>query len=394
MPTDATRSGLVIYGATGFTGRQIAELAAQRMANQPARQPGALWTQPPMLAGRDTEKLRPLAKSLGLPFTAVALDDRPRLDALLSQRAFVINAAGPFSATAEPLAKACVRTRTHYLDVSGEFGSFRRVDDLNVDATQLGVMLMPGAGFVVAASDYLLAEIRDAMPAVRTVRVAVSTPSRLSRGSLATLLETTREGVAVRRAGGLTTVPVGQLERTFVFANKDFGPPVLCAAVQLPDLLSAHVTARTVENVETYAEADTLRRIWFQVTGVAAMGLQFDAVKRALRSQIARLPDTTALAEQDSARQVFVVEGEDAYGALTLRARFEAADTYAFSAWSAVTLAELAAERLRRTSSLPTGFRTPAGEFHEELRAALRHCDCALVSPLRAFGLGARRARR
>ncbi len=394
MPTPAARTGLVIYGATGFTGRQIAELAAQRWAQQPARRPGALWAQPPLLAGRDVEKLRPLAESLGLPCEAVALDDRKRLDAVLSQRAIVINAAGPFSATAEALAKACVRTRTHYLDVSGEFGSFRRVDDLNVDATQLGVLLMPGAGFVVAASDFLLAEIRDAMPDVRTVRVAVSTPSRLSRGSLATLLETTREGVAVRRAGGLTTVPVGQLERAFVFADEDFGPPVLCAAVQLPDLVSAHVTARTVENVETYAEADTLRRLWFQVTGVAAMGLQFDSVKRALRSQIARLPDTTTLSDQSSARQVFVVEGEDAYGALTLRARFEAADTYAFTAWSAVTLAEFAAERLRRTASLPAGFRTPASVFHAELREALHTCDCAVVSPLRAFGLGARRARR
>jgi short subunit dehydrogenase-like uncharacterized protein len=117
-------------------------------------------------------------------------------------------------------------------------------------------------------------------------------------------------------------------------------------------------------------------------------------VKRALRSQIARLPDTTSLSDQGSARQIFVVEGEDPYGALTLRARFEAADTYAFTAWSAVTLAECAAERLRRTSALPAGFRTPAGVFHEEFREALRTCDCAMVSPLRAFGLGARRARR
>ncbi len=57
MPTLAARTGLVIYGATGFTGRQIAELAAQRWAQQPARRPGALWAQPPLLAGRDVEKL-------------------------------------------------------------------------------------------------------------------------------------------------------------------------------------------------------------------------------------------------------------------------------------------------------------------------------------------------
>lgn len=388
------RSGLVIYGATGFTGRLIAELAAQRWHARPARGGSPLWARPPLLAGRDADKLMSLAASLGLPWEAACLDDRPRVDALLSQRAFLVNAAGPFAATAESLAKACLRTRTHYLDVSGEFGSFRRVDDLNVDATQLGVMLMPGAGFVLAASDFLLAEIRDAMPDVRTVRVAVSTPSRLSRGSLATLLETSREGVAVRRAGGLTTVPIGQLERAFVFADEDFGTPVLCAAVQLPDLVSARVTAGTVENVETYAEADTLRRLWFQVTGVAAMGLQLDVVKRTLRSQISRLPDTTTLSHDGSSRQVFVVEGEDAYGARTLRARIEADDTYRFTAWSVLALAECAAERVRRTSMLPGGFRTPAGVFHAELRAALRDCGCAKISPLRAFGLGARRARR
>ncbi|MBI1396494.1 MAG: hypothetical protein GC151_10990 [Betaproteobacteria bacterium] len=396
-----TRQGLVVYGATGHTGALIASFAAARW--QAARRRGAepLWAEPPLLAGRDATRLRSLADPLGLPWVAASLDDAASLDAALAQRAIVIHAAGPFAGTAVRMVRACLRTRTHYLDVSGEFASFRQVDDFNVDATQLGVMLMPGAGFVVTASDYLAARLAREVPGLHTLRIAMSSAGELSRGSLATLLEASRMRVTIRRAGRYVAIPPGQREREFCFADSDFGPATLCSAVQLPDLLSAVETTRGlssgdasegVANVETYAEADVWRRVWLQGAAATAALTQAAPVKRFLQRRIAQLPEVVRTSPPRA--QIVVAEGEDRYGALCRRARLETDDVYAFSAWSAVLLAEFAARRGAAARTGLAGIRTPAGLFHDELHASLAECDHVRVSPIRSEGLGARHGSR
>lgn len=98
---------LMIYGATGYTGR---------MAAAHAKTMGL----PILIAGRDEEPLRALAEELGVKHRVFALDDGADIDAGLTDVAVLLNCAGPFLHTAEPLMRGALRNGVHYLDIAAE----------------------------------------------------------------------------------------------------------------------------------------------------------------------------------------------------------------------------------------------------------------------------------
>src|SRR5262245_31883106 len=96
---------LLLYGANGYTG----ELTAREAVARGLR---------PILAGRSRDALEPLARELGLELRVFGLDDAKALDEGLAGVALVLHCAGPFSRTARPMVDACLRRRTHYLDIT------------------------------------------------------------------------------------------------------------------------------------------------------------------------------------------------------------------------------------------------------------------------------------
>jgi short subunit dehydrogenase-like uncharacterized protein len=91
---------LLIYGATGFTGKLTACTAKDRGLT-------------PILAGRNESKLKAVADKLGFRYRTFELSDSSKLDAALGEVDVVLHIAGPFSATSKPMADACMRTGTH-----------------------------------------------------------------------------------------------------------------------------------------------------------------------------------------------------------------------------------------------------------------------------------------
>lgn len=128
---------LMIYGAAGHTGRMACAHAT------------ALGLQP-IIAGRNEAVLAGLASELGRPHRVFALDDSQAVDRGLSGVAVLLNCAGPFMHTAEPLMRAAIRAGVHYLDVAAEMDSYRLAETLDDEAKRSGVMLMPGSGGSVA----------------------------------------------------------------------------------------------------------------------------------------------------------------------------------------------------------------------------------------------------
>src|SRR5262245_22232562 len=100
-------AGFLIYGATGYTGTLIAREAARR-------------GQRPVLAGRSAGMVAALSGELGLGHRAFPLDAPAAVSDGVRGIHTVLNCAGPFSATARPLADACLRAGAHYLDITGE----------------------------------------------------------------------------------------------------------------------------------------------------------------------------------------------------------------------------------------------------------------------------------
>ena len=101
----------LIYGSYGYTGKLIVDHALKEGLR-------------PLLAGRDEKKLRLQAEQSGLEYRAVSLKATTRLDAALQEVDSVLHCAGPFVHTFRPMAEACLRTKRHYVDISGEIAGF------------------------------------------------------------------------------------------------------------------------------------------------------------------------------------------------------------------------------------------------------------------------------
>src|SRR5206468_1467866 len=120
----------LLYGATGYTGKKIAQQAVRQGLR-------------PILAGRG-DGVRRVAAELGLPARVFGLDDAAAVRTGLDGVHAVLHCAGPFSATAAPMIEACLATGAHYLDITGEIAVFEFAASRDADALKRGVVLCPG----------------------------------------------------------------------------------------------------------------------------------------------------------------------------------------------------------------------------------------------------------
>ena len=101
-------NSVVVYGATGHTGRFVVEELLRRGF-------------PTVVSGRDATTLETLASKWGaVDVRPAAVDDPSALDRALQNAAAVINCAGPFASTADPVIDAAGRARIPYVDVAAE----------------------------------------------------------------------------------------------------------------------------------------------------------------------------------------------------------------------------------------------------------------------------------
>lgn len=196
----------MIYGANGYTGEMIAREAVRRGFR-------------PVLAGRRQETVDSLARNLGLEAHAFALDNPAELLRQLEGCALVLNCAGPFSATAAPLMEACLQTRTHYLDITGEIDVFEAAQLLNTRARDAGVVLCPGVGFDVIPTDCVAAALKEALPDAIRLNLGFDSRSVFSPGTAKTAIEGLAQGGKIRRGGKIITVPLAYEVRRIDFGD-------------------------------------------------------------------------------------------------------------------------------------------------------------------------------
>ncbi len=105
---------IILFGATGFTGQLIAKYISEHAEKEQIK-----WA----IAGRDKEKLINVADSIkgNKPEIITAdIQDDHSLKEMTSQAAVLMNAVGPFNWYGRNVVKACIETKTHYLDITGE----------------------------------------------------------------------------------------------------------------------------------------------------------------------------------------------------------------------------------------------------------------------------------
>jgi len=329
----------MIYGATGYTGQLLASRSLARGLS-------------PVLAGRDEARLRRLAAPLDFEYRAGRLDDPAELARLFRGVRLVLNAAGPFAETAGPLVAACLATGAHYLDVTGEPAVFTALRRRDGEARRRGVMLLPGAGFVVVATDCLSAHVARQLPGAVRLLLGISVPAsyaaRAARGSLRTAIRHIGPGVRVRR-GGRLTVPSVPLEHDF-----DYGwGPRTSLAVDWADIVTAwHTTG--IPDIEVYLDLEPSERAALLASRLLAGWLRSPLGQALLRAQVQALPQGPPPDDRRRAGCAVVARVEDRAGRC-VSARLRTPDQYTFTADAALTVVErvLAGE-------LAPGFQTPA----------------------------------
>ncbi len=143
---------IVLFGATGFTGKLVAEYLAGRM-ERPGR-----WA----IAGRNPKKLEAVKKGLVdrdarlADLTILLADghDDTTLDALVPRARVVCTTVGPYGQHGRRLASACARHGTHYCDITGEVPFIRAsIDDNHAKATETKARIVHCCGFDSIPSD-------------------------------------------------------------------------------------------------------------------------------------------------------------------------------------------------------------------------------------------------
>ncbi|WP_332817480.1 saccharopine dehydrogenase family protein [Sphingopyxis sp.] len=185
---------IVVYGATGFTGRLVAEYLVQHYAG---RKNAPKWA----MAGRSAEKLAEVRDLIGapkdIPLVVADASDPASLDAMAARAKVILTTVGPYQLYGAPLVAACVKAGTAYADLCGEPGWMREMIDEHQDAAKAsGARITFSCGFDSIPFDlgvhFLQAEAvkRHGKPAPRVKGRVRKMAGGASGGTIASLTET------------------------------------------------------------------------------------------------------------------------------------------------------------------------------------------------------------
>jgi short subunit dehydrogenase-like uncharacterized protein len=231
---------LLVYGASGYTGRKIVKELARRGV-------------PFGAGGRDAAATRGALEEVGVSASEVrafGLDNASELARGLSGARVVLNCAGPFERTAAPLARASIDAGAHYLDLAGEVNEHEAVRALAEEAKRRGVMLLPGVGFGCVPTELAAAAAVKKLgsPATELV-IAYETIGGASKGTLETVLRGIHRPGVQRREGRLVAARPGEGKQRLDLGG---GHALVLTNPWRADLIAAHVSTG-VPNISTLA---------------------------------------------------------------------------------------------------------------------------------------------
>jgi short subunit dehydrogenase-like uncharacterized protein len=235
-------TSFLLYGSTGFVGRVIAKLAVQSGLT-------------PILAGRNAVKLEAQATELGLEHRVFSLEDSASLDRVLKEVTVVLHCAGPYLYTYKPMMEGCLRTGTHYLDITGEIPVYEGLAVQDTNARAKEVMLLPGVGFDVVPTDCLAMHLKQRLPSATYLALAFHSqgPAGFTPGTQATF--EMPYSPKLRRNGQLVTPEPDVKTRLIDFGNGS----MLATRRTWGDVFMAYYSTG-IPNIEDYLMISEMQR--------------------------------------------------------------------------------------------------------------------------------------
>jgi short subunit dehydrogenase-like uncharacterized protein len=146
---------VVLYGASGFVGKQTVEYFAKLVENSKDSNFELMWA----LAGRSKDKLEAVKAAAGQGAKKAGVivadaHDKAALDKLTKSAKVVLSTAGPFALYGSDLVEACVNNGTHYVDITGETPWVHGLIQKHHEAAKKsGTRIIPFCGFDSVPSD-------------------------------------------------------------------------------------------------------------------------------------------------------------------------------------------------------------------------------------------------
>ena len=214
------RYDVVLYGATGFVGKQTVQYFAQHT------RPGEVrWA----IAGRNRQKLELVKAQVGAEVEVLVADsqDQGAIDAIVAQTGVLLNTAGPFALYGDAIVDACVRLQTRYVDITGETPWVKRlIDRYHAQASSEGTRIIPFCGFDSVPSDlgtYLVVRYmqKELGVACRAVKAYFQMYGGLNGGTLASGFNLHSSGQADQIGNPFLLNPLTEHAKEEVQRNQD-----------------------------------------------------------------------------------------------------------------------------------------------------------------------------
>ncbi|MBW2224508.1 MAG: saccharopine dehydrogenase NADP-binding domain-containing protein [Deltaproteobacteria bacterium] len=182
---------IVLWGASGFTGRLVADYLAR---NYLGGDTGLRLA----LAGRNKEKLAGIAEEIGAPQLPILIGDSfdaESLNAIASRTEVLLTTVGPYAKYGAELVGACVRNGTDYCDLSGETHFIAAMIDAHEEeAKRTGARIVHCCGYDSIPSDLGTLIVQEAFKqqhgtyASQVKMAAVQMKGAFSGGTIASML--------------------------------------------------------------------------------------------------------------------------------------------------------------------------------------------------------------
>lgn len=286
---------VAVCGASGHTGKFVV---------------AELWRRgfTPIAIGRDEAKLAAAGYAArGVVSRVARLEDPQSLDHALAGAAAVINCAGPFLDTAEPVIEAALRAGVHYLDVTAEQPSaLATFERFAAPARDAGVIVLPAMGFYGGLGDLLATAAMGDWRRADEIRIGIALDGWWpTQGTRRTGLRNTARRCVIA-AGALAPLADPAPTTSWTFAEP-FGVQVVVELPFTETILIGHHLH--VSDLHTYLNTRAIRDVRDPAT-----------------------PPPVAADESGRSAQTFLVDVMASHGSDRRRATARGRDIYAFTA--------------------------------------------------------------
>ncbi|HMP98738.1 MAG TPA: saccharopine dehydrogenase NADP-binding domain-containing protein [Cyclobacteriaceae bacterium] len=335
---------ILVYGSYGYTGQLIVHECKRKNLQV-------------ILAGRNAEALKKQSETSAYPYEVFSTDETEKLEQVLSKVSVVIHCGGPFRHTAKAMIQACIKTKTHYTDITGEYEVFEMARTYDAQAKAAGIQIMPGTGFDVVPSDCLALHLKKQLPDATHLQLAfISSGGGLSRGTSKTMIEGMGYGGMIRKDGKLIRIKSGEKVMEI-----DFGT-VKSKVVSIPwgDISTAYFSTG-IPNIEVYTGVPDKLIKQLRRSNYINWLLRASWIKTFLKKKIEKKkagPSAEHLVKGKSFLWGKVWNTENK----SVEAKLETLNGYALTAQASVLIAEKIL-----AGNFKAGYQTPASAYGIEL---------------------------